>query len=121
MQAQRVLGNDYQVEILEIHHEKKNDAPSGTALAVGRALAEQGGLKEVLRGEGVRGQCEVGYASLRGGDVPGEHTVFFIGKGERLEITHRAMERAIFARGALRALRVLVEKQPGLYSMQDLF
>ena len=119
--AQDLLGQDFQVEVFEIHHDQKRDAPSGTALGIGSALARKGGLAEVVRGEGIRGKAELGYASVRGGDVVGEHTVFFFGKGERVELSHRASDRAIFARGALRAALKLRGCKPGFYTMNDLY
>jgi 4-hydroxy-tetrahydrodipicolinate reductase len=123
--AQR-LGPGYDVEIIEAHHRMKRDAPSGTALALGRAVAEARGenLKDVAvydrAGEsGLRASGSIGFSSLRGGDIVGEHTVIFAAAGERLEITHRATDRITFARGALKASGWLAGRQPGLYGMQD--
>jgi len=113
----------FDVEISEIHHRWKVDAPSGTALEIGAAVADARGLDHdaVARhhAERRRETSEIGYQAIRGGDVAGEHTVLFLGDGERLELTHRASDRAIFARGALHAARWLIEQPPGLYSMQD--
>ena len=125
--AQR-LGDDYDVEIVEMHHRHKVDAPSGTALRLGEAAATALGrdLKSVgvLAREGVTGERPeraIGFATLRGGDVVGDHTVIFAGDGERIELTHRAASRANFAQGALRAARfvALKRKEPRLYDMQD--
>jgi 4-hydroxy-tetrahydrodipicolinate reductase len=122
----RALGNDYDVEITEIHHRYKKDAPSGTALrmaeviaeALGRDLAQVGVYgRQGLPGE--RTGKEIGVMSLRSGDVVGEHTVSFGTLGERLELTHRAQSRDTFARGALRATRWIAGRGPGLYSMHD--
>lgn len=121
----RRLGEDYDVEVLETHHRHKKDAPSGTALrladellaALGRGPSQ---LRTARVGQvGARPPGEVGVQALRGGDVVGEHTVFFLGDGERLELTHRATSRDHFARGALRAARWVVGRPPGLYGMQD--
>ncbi len=119
--VQRILGNDFEIEILEAHHGAKKDAPSGTALAVGGALARQNDLNQTTRGPGPRENNQLGYASIRGGDVVGDHTVFFLGRGERLEITHRATDRSIFARGAIRALRALLACNPGFYSVDQIY
>jgi 4-hydroxy-tetrahydrodipicolinate reductase len=121
----RMLGDDYDVEITEVHHRFKKDAPSGTALgmaeavahALGRDLAKTGVYgRQGLTGE--RTRKEIGVMSLRSGDVVGEHTVSFGALGERLELTHRAHSRDTFARGALRATRFIATARPGLYSMQ---
>ncbi|MEX2500700.1 MAG: 4-hydroxy-tetrahydrodipicolinate reductase [Wenzhouxiangellaceae bacterium] len=121
--AAAALPAEFEIEISELHHRWKVDAPSGTALALGRAAAGARGQDHdrVARFDrkGVRGESEIGYQSQRGGDVPGEHTVLFLGDGERLELTHRASDRAIFARGALHAARWLISSPPGLYSMSD--
>jgi len=113
----------FDAEISEIHHRWKVDAPSGTALALGSAIAEARGLDhdKVARyqREGGRRHDDIGYQSVRGGDVPGEHTAMFLGDGERLELSHKAADRAVFARGALHAARWLVGRPPGLYSMRD--
>ena len=122
----RALGDDYDVEITEIHHRFKKDAPSGTALRMAEVVAEALGRdlgqvavygRQGLPGE--RGPREIGVLSLRSGDVVGEHTVSFGALGERLELTHRAHSRDTFARGALRAARWIAGRAPGLYSMQD--
>ncbi len=122
----RVLGDDYDVEITEIHHRFKKDAPSGTALRMAELVAQALGrdLNETavygrhgLPGE--RTRKEIGILSLRSGDVVGEHTVSFGALGERLELTHRAHSRDTFGRGALRAARFIATAPPGLYSMQD--
>jgi 4-hydroxy-tetrahydrodipicolinate reductase len=122
----RALGDDYDVEITEIHHRFKKDAPSGTALrmaeVVAEALGRDLGAVGVYGRQGVpgeRSQKEIAVMSLRSGDVVGEHTVSFGTLGERLELTHRAHNRDTFARGALRAMRWIVTRPPGLYSMQD--
>lgn len=115
---------DFDAEIVEIHHSQKKDAPSGSALRLARAIAEgRGGEGELVHGRqgqvGERPAGPIGMHAVRGGDVAGDHTVFFFGTGERLELTHRASSRAAFAAGALRAARWVVGKAPGLYSMQD--
>jgi 4-hydroxy-tetrahydrodipicolinate reductase len=120
------LGSEYDVEITEAHHRGKRDAPSGTALALGRAVAEAHG--ETLAKVAVfdrhgtfapREPGSVGFAVLRAGDIVGEHTVIFAAAGERIEITHRATDRATFARGALRAAAWLVGRPAGLYGMEN--
>lgn len=120
------LGDDFDIEIVEMHHRHKVDAPSGSALMLGRAAAKGRGvtLDDVaVRGRdgvtGARPKGAIGFAALRGGDVPGDHTVVFAGEGERLELTHRAGGRQIFARGAVRATLWAIGKKPGLYSMRD--
>ena len=125
-QAARALGNDYDVEIVELHHRQKKDAPSGTALTMASVLAEalERDLGKVARygreGQvGARGGDEIGVLAVRGGDIVGEHTAYFCGLGERLEITHRASSRETFARGAVRAAEWLRDRDPGLYDMQD--
>ena len=122
----KALGDDYDVEITEIHHRFKKDAPSGTALAmadvVAAALGRDLGQVGVYGRQGMPGERtrkEIGMFSLRSGDVVGEHTVSFGALGERLELTHRAQTRDTFARGALRAIRFVAGRPPGLYSMQD--
>jgi 4-hydroxy-tetrahydrodipicolinate reductase len=122
----RILGPDYDMEILEIHHNKKKDAPSGTALRLARILAETAGrdLERVGVYErkgmiGERTENEIGIQSLRAGDITGEHTIIFGGIGERLELTHRAHNRDNFARGALRAARWVINQPSGIYDMQD--
>jgi len=122
----RALGDDYDVEVTEIHHRFKKDAPSGTALRMAEVVAEALGRDlsavAVYGRQGVPGERstkEIAVMSLRSGDVVGEHTVSFGTLGERLELTHRAHNRDTFARGALRAIRFIVTRPPGLYSMQD--
>ena len=124
--AAEALGPDYDVEIVEMHHRLKVDAPSGTALMLGKAAAEgrRIGLEDhsvrVRDGQvGVRKRGDIGFATLRGGDVIGDHSVIFAGPGERLELTHRAGDRQLFARGAVKAALWGKGKPPGLYSMQD--
>jgi len=116
----------FDLEIFETHHSAKVDAPSGTALLLGRAGAAGRGqdLDKVMvparHGHtGARAKGTIGFSVARGGDVPGDHTVFFFGLQERLELTHRATNRAIFARGALHAVRWVANQPPGLYTMQD--
>ena len=125
-QVARALGDDWDIEIQETHHKHKADAPSGTALGFGRAAARGRGvdLDTVAdRGRdgvtGARRQGDIGFAVLRGGDVAGEHTVMFATEGERVELTHKAGSRAIFARGAVRAARWAAGRAPGLYDMAD--
>ncbi len=122
----KTLNDDYDVEIIEMHHNKKIDAPSGTALMLGRAAAAGRGIdfaQHSVRGrDGITGaRCagDIGFASLRGGTVVGEHSVIFAGPAERVELTHRAEDRMIFARGALHAALWARDKKPGLYSMAD--
>jgi 4-hydroxy-tetrahydrodipicolinate reductase len=128
--AARRLGPDYDIEIVEMHHRHKVDAPSGTALLLGEAAARGAGRKlaecAVHAREGVTGARKVGtigFASLRGGDVVGEHTVVFAGPGERVELAHRAASRQNFATGALRAVHYVAERRaagkPGLADMRD--
>jgi 4-hydroxy-tetrahydrodipicolinate reductase len=124
-EAAKVLPN-YDVEIVEMHHRMKRDAPSGTALLLGEAAAKGRGVslsqKQVRARDGQTGARPdgvIGFASLRGGTVVGEHTVVIAGAGERIELTHRAEDRMIFARGALAAARWGQGKSPGLYSMAD--
>lgn len=124
--AARSLGEGYDVEIAEAHHRHKVDAPSGTALRMGEVVAQALGrdLKRdaVYGREGVTGERKdgtIGFATVRGGDLVGEHSVMFIGSGERLEISHRASSRANFAHGALRAARWVAAKKNGLYDMSD--
>lgn len=122
----RALDPAYDIEIVEMHHRHKVDAPSGTALALGLAAARGRGVdhdavKDAARDghTGARKTGDIGYAVLRGGDVVGEHTVVFAGPGERIELTHKAADRAIFAAGALRAARWAAAARPGLYTMED--
>jgi 4-hydroxy-tetrahydrodipicolinate reductase len=125
-QIAEVLGPGFDVEILELHHRHKIDAPSGTALRLAEVVAEKLGRNPASdvtysrKGSiGERPQGQIGVQTLRGGDVIGEHTVMFIGEGERLEITHRAATREQFANGAVRAARFLNGKPAGLYTMSD--
>lgn len=120
------LPEAFDIEILEMHHRQKVDAPSGTALALGQAAAEARGVSletRAIRGRdgktGARPAGAIGFASLRGGDVVGDHAVIFAGAGERIELIHRASDRRIYALGALRAALWAKGKPPGLYSMQD--
>ena len=120
------LGPDYDIEILEMHHRAKVDAPSGTALLLGEAAAQgrEVGLAErsvrVRDGHtGARPSGDIGFATLRGGTVVGDHSVIFAGPGERLELSHRAEDRGIFARGALRAALWARDQPPGFYDMDD--
>lgn len=125
--AARLLGSDYDLEIVEAHHKHKKDAPSGTALRLAEALAEataeRGSLAErACYGRhgltGARPKDEIGIHTVRGGDVVGDHTVFYYADGERLELTHRASSRQTFAKGAVRALHWLADRPAGLYDMQ---
>jgi 4-hydroxy-tetrahydrodipicolinate reductase len=121
-----VLGDDYDIDIVEMHHRHKVDAPSGTALGLGEAAAKGRGvaLDKVARKSregqvGPRPAGEIGFATLRGGDVVGDHTVIFAADGERIEITHKASSREVFARGAVRAAMWTKKRKAGLYSMRD--
>ena len=125
-QVARSLGEDWDIEIVEMHHKHKVDAPSGTALGLGEAAARGRGVdldqvsQRVRDGiTGARRAGDIGFATLRGGDVVGEHTVIFATEGERIELTHKAGARAIFARGAVRAALWTRGRDPGLYSMFD--
>ena len=124
--AARALSEGYDIEIIEAHHRHKVDAPSGTALQLGEVVAAALGrdLKDcaVYAREGVTGERDpssIGFATVRGGDIVGDHTVLFAGTGERIEITHKASSRATFAQGALRAARFLADKNSGLFDMND--
>jgi len=124
--AARVLADDVDIEIVEAHHRHKVDAPSGTALRMGEVVAAALGrdLKDcaVYGREGVTGERQrstIGFATVRGGDIVGDHTVLFAGEGERVEITHKASSRMTFAKGALRAAAWLQDRKTGLYDMQD--
>ena len=123
--AASVLGSDYDAEVIEMHHRFKKDAPSGTAARLLEIILEERKLdaKALRHGrEGIVGErtpTEVGIHALRGGDVVGDHTVMFAALGERIELTHKASDRAIFARGALRAAQWVVAQPPGVYDMQD--
>jgi 4-hydroxy-tetrahydrodipicolinate reductase len=124
--AARALDDNYDLEIFEAHHRHKKDAPSGTALALGRAVAagREVSLDEVADyarhgATGERRRGAIGFSVFRGGDVVGDHTVTFAGVGERIELTHRASDRMAFARGAMKAARWVQSQPAGLYSMQD--
>lgn len=124
--AARVLGDDVDVEVYEAHHRHKVDSPSGTALRMGEVLADalERDLEKVAvygrEGQiGPRERDTIGFATVRGGDVVGDHTVMFMADGERVEITHKASSRLSFARGAVRAAQWLVQQKPGQYDMQD--
>lgn len=125
-EAARRLGPDYDIEIFEVHHRHKVDAPSGTALSLGRAAAKGRGIdfdKETIRGRdghtGARPTGPIGFSVARGGSETGEHNVMFMAEGERLEIVHKASNRQIYARGAVRAALWVKGRAPGLYSMRD--
>ena len=120
------LGEEYDAEVYEAHHRHKVDAPSGTALALGEAVARGRGVDLAERGvftrhghTGERRRGDIGFATVRGGDIIGEHTVLFAGNGERIEITHRMSSRSNYAEGSLRAAHFLVGRTPGLYGMAD--
>ena len=124
--AAKLLNSGYDVEVFEAHHRNKVDAPSGTALAMGSAVAHAWGknLDDIAdwarHGEtGARTAGNIGFSVLRGGDIVGDHTVYFCGEGERIEITHRSSSRATYAQGSLRAARYLARKEFGLFDMQD--
>ena len=122
----KILGDDFDVEIVEAHHKLKKDSPSGTAVRMGEIVAKALGRdynkvanfhREGICGE--RTKQEIGMQTIRGGDIVGDHTVYFIGMGERIEVTHRAHTRDMFSRGAARAAKWVVDQKPGLYDMQD--
>jgi 4-hydroxy-tetrahydrodipicolinate reductase len=124
--ASEMLGEDFDLEIVETHHRLKKDAPSGTARRLAEILCEVRKLdyaKNVAHGRkgliGERPGAEIGVHSIRGGDVVGDHTVMFAGRGERLELTHEASSRETFAAGALRAAKWVIGRPPGLYTMED--
>lgn len=124
--AAQILGDDFDVEIVEAHHRNKVDAPSGTALKLGEIIAAalKRDLKKVARhgregDTGARPARQIGFHAIRGGDIVGEHTVIFAGAGERVEVTVRSQSRMTYALGALRAARFLRDKRPGLYDMND--
>jgi 4-hydroxy-tetrahydrodipicolinate reductase len=124
--AAEILGNDFDLEIIEMHHRLKKDAPSGTAKSLAQILADARKLsleKSARHGrEGIVGErknFEIGIHSVRGGDVVGDHTVIFANAGERLELTHKASSRDTFANGALRAALWVVKQKPGIYDMED--
>ncbi len=125
-QVAEILGAEYDIEVVEMHHRRKKDAPSGTASRLGEILSEARGLSysdDAVHGRsgmvGERKAGEIGMHALRGGDVVGDHTVIFASEGERLELTHKASSRDTFALGAMRGVRFLMKAEPGLYDMQD--
>ena len=125
-QAARALGGDFEIEVVEAHHRHKVDAPSGTALMLGEAAATGAGralaecaVYERYGHTGARDRQTIGFSTIRGGDVVGDHTVMFLGEGERVEITHKASSRQNFAGGAVRAARWVAGRKPGLYAMRD--
>jgi len=125
-QVAAALGEEFDIEIVEHHHRHKVDAPSGTALGIGRAAAEGRGIDLGTMSDrardghtGARQSGRIGFAVLRGGDVVGDHTVCFAGPGERLELTHKASDRGIYARGAIHAVRWAASRPNGLYGMAD--
>ena len=124
--AAQAMGSDHDIEIIEAHHKHKVDAPSGTALKMGEVVAGAMNKKlsdcAVYAREGHTGERKpgsIGFATIRGGDIVGDHTVMFAGSGERVEITHRSSSRATYAQGALRAAQFLMGKPAGLYDMWD--
>jgi len=124
--AAKAMATGYDIEIIEAHHRHKVDAPSGTALKMGEVIADALGrdLKDcaVYAREGVTGERDpssIGFATIRGGDIVGDHTVLFAGTGERIEVTHKSSSRATYAQGSLRAVRFLAGKQTGLFDMFD--
>jgi 4-hydroxy-tetrahydrodipicolinate reductase len=123
--AAGILGSDYDAEVVEMHHRFKKDAPSGTAARLLEIILEERKLNDLALRHGRKGitgertPTEVGIHALRGGDVVGDHTVMFAALGERVELTHKASDRGIFARGALRAAQWVVSQKPGVYDMQD--
>jgi 4-hydroxy-tetrahydrodipicolinate reductase len=126
-QASRMLGPSFDIEISEMHHRRKLDAPSGTALALGHAAARSRGLVHAdnavfdrTERRVARDSQEIGYQVARGGDVVGEHTVYFMSDGERVELTHRATNRMVFARGALQAAARIIDQPPGMIEFADL-
>ena len=125
-QVAGLLGDDYDIEIMEMHHKHKIDAPSGTAVGLGKAAARGRNVDLATNAQwsregqtGARKQGDIGFAAMRGGDVVGEHTVVFAAAGERMEIIHRCTDRQLFARGAVRAALWTDGKTPGLYTMKD--
>jgi len=124
--AAKALGPDYDIDVFEMHHKLKVDAPSGTALKLGEVAAaarattlERDGVFERHGHTGERRAGSIGFAVARGGDVVGDHTVYFAGTGERIEITHRSNSRATYAQGAMRAAKFVAGRAPGLYGMED--
>ncbi len=127
-QTAEIIGQQADIEIVEMHHNRKIDAPSGTALALGKAAAAglHQNFEEIakLSREGITGKRpkgEIGFATLRGGDVVGEHNIIFAMKGERLELAHKASNRGIFAYGAINAAKWIIHKNKGIFSMVDIF
>ncbi len=125
-QVAGILGDDYDIDIVEMHHNKKKDAPSGTAVRLGECVADGRNLsyeKNAVHGRegmvGERKKSEIGMHAVRGGDVVGDHTVIYASEGERVELTHKASSRDTFAMGALKAVRFLATADAGLYDMQD--
>ena len=124
-QAAKALDADFDIEVLEMHHHHKKDAPSGTAERLVEILRTSYELStdQIVHGReglvGARPNKEIGVHAIRGGDIVGEHTVYFCGEGERIELTHRATDRKIFAQGAVRAAHWAVRKAPGIYNMED--
>jgi 4-hydroxy-tetrahydrodipicolinate reductase len=125
-QVAKALDDDFDIEIVEMHHNKKIDAPSGTALLFGEAAAQGRGVSLAGHSErgrdghtGARKRGAIGFASLRGGGVVGEHSVIFVNQAERIELTHKAQDRMLFALGAVKAARWAHRRKPGLYSMAD--
>jgi 4-hydroxy-tetrahydrodipicolinate reductase len=121
----QILSNDYDPEIIEMHHRLKNDAPSGTAKRLVEIICQEreSNYQERYGRKGITGERptnEIGVHCIRGGDIVGEHTVLFVGKGERIELTHKATDRQIFARGALFAAKWVLKELPGLYNMEDI-
>lgn len=124
--AAQTLGDDFDIEIIEAHHNQKKDAPSGTAVSLAEVVTGVKGWDyndDVRHGRvgnvGARTKHEIGMHAIRGGDIVGDHTVLFAANGERIELTHRASSRDTFAKGALRAVRFLADAKPGLYDMRD--
>ena len=124
--AAKALATGYDIEVIEAHHRHKVDAPSGTALKMGEVIAQALGRKlkdcAVYSREGITGERDpstIGFSSIRGGDIVGDHTVLFAGTGERIEITHKSASRATYAQGSLRAVRFLADKRKGLFDMFD--
>jgi 4-hydroxy-tetrahydrodipicolinate reductase len=124
--AAKILSEGYDIEVIEAHHNKKVDAPSGTALRMGEVIARELGIslseKGVFAREGITGEREkgtIGFATIRGGDIVGDHTVLFAGTGERIEITHKSSSRSTYAQGSIRAAKFIMDKSNGLFDMQD--
>jgi len=123
-----ILGDDYDIEIVEAHHHSKKDAPSGTAMKIAQVIAEslgrdldQVGVYSRKGMIGERTKAEIGIQTLRAGDIVGDHTVLFACEGERIEVKHQAHSRQAFASGAVKAARWIASRKPGLYSMDDMF